>query len=122
MPDMDVTIDFDPTSSTFQNVPTVQVPQGTERLHFVRNAHHPGWNFFGIAIWPGSDKPTPAPQPGDVCAPFNTPAPRVQDHGIVVVDTNPGQQNLTYGYMIWVTKPNSSQTYSSDPQIINKGG
>ena len=51
------------------------------------------------------------------------PPPRLHDHGIVVVDTNPGEAGATYySYQVWVVKPGSSQTYSNAPEIINKGG
>jgi hypothetical protein len=115
-------IGFNPTTKTFASMPQVEVPPGTETLRFVRQGKHPGWTFFSIAIWPGRTKPTPPPQPGQVCAPFNTPSPQIKDHHIVVVDTNPGGGETIYSYMIWVTPANSTQHYSSDPEIINKGG
>ena len=128
MADMQVEIGFNPESNEFTSTPTVKVPRGTERLHFVRDGKHPGWDFVGVAIWPESDprrptRPDPPPLPGGVCAPFNDPPPRLHLHGIVVVDTNPGQPGATYySYQVWVVKPGSSQTYSNAPEIINKGG
>jgi hypothetical protein len=115
-----VTIGFDPTSHAFTIPETVTAPPGTDRLVFRRDGHHPGWTFFGIAIWP-QNAPEPT-QPGDVCAPFNDPPPQVQAHSMVVVDNNPGGTDATFGYRVWVTDSSDNQRYSSDPQILNKGG
>jgi hypothetical protein len=114
-----VTIGFDPATHAFaMPASPTQAPPGTDRIIFRRDGKHPGWAFFGIAIWPPSGvEPS---QPGDICPPFREE--QVEAHSIKVVDSNPGGADVTFNYKIWVTDSSDNRQYSSDPQILNKGG
>jgi hypothetical protein len=40
----------------------------------------------------------------------------------VIIDNNPRTGAATFNSKVWVTDANDGQRYSSDPQILNKGG